>query len=287
MARAPRRKSTRKAARRKSPPAAAKKVVRGYGWVPDLPDQRDFLYRAIRVVPPVLPHQVDLRPSCSPVENQGNLGSCTANALVGALEFLENKNKKPFADLSRLFVYYNERVIEHTVKTDSGAMLRDGIKTLAKQGVCKEKTWPYIVSKFAVKPAAKCYKEAALHTITSYHRILTQDEMLECLADGYPFVFGFTVYESFGHPRWHKVDWCRCRSRENGSWADMPSSPWGMMMPRRDSSSAIHGGRTGAWAAISRCHSNTSRTGTCRTISGRSVQAKIFRSANESPAVTR
>ncbi len=200
MARAPRRKSTRKAARRKSPPAAPKKVIRGYGWVPDLPDQRDFLYRSIRVVPPVMPHQVDLRPSCSPVENQGNLGSCTANALVGALEFLENKNKKPFVDLSRLFIYYNERVIEHSVKTDSGAMLRDGIKTLAKQGVCREKIWPYVVSKFAVKPVAKCYKEAASHTITSYHRILTQDEMLECLAEGYPFVFGFTVYESFESP---------------------------------------------------------------------------------------
>ncbi len=200
MARAPRRKSTRKAARRKSPPAASKKVIRGYGWVPDLPDQRDYLFRTIRVVPPVLPHQVDLRPSCSPVENQGNLGSCTANALVGALEFLEIKNTKSFFDLSRLFVYYNERVIEHSVKTDSGAMLRDGIKTLAKQGVCMEKTWPYIISKFAVKPVAKCYKEAASHTITSYHRILTQDEMLECLAEGYPFVFGFTVYESFESP---------------------------------------------------------------------------------------
>ena len=198
MARSPRRKSTRKAARRKSSsPAAPKTTIRGYGWVPDLPDQRDFLYRSIRVAPPVLPHQVDLRSLCSPVENQGNLGSCTANALAGALEFLELKNKKPLVDLSRLFIYYNERVLEHTVKTDSGAMLRDGIKTLAKRGVCREKNWPYVVSKFAVKPTAKCYKEALTHTITSYHRILTLDEMLECLAEGYPFVFGFTVYESF------------------------------------------------------------------------------------------
>ncbi len=198
MARSPRRTSTHKAARRRVPSSAAlKKSVHAFGWVPDLPDQRDFLYRAIRVAPPVLPHQVDLRPMCSPVENQGNLGSCTANALVGALEFLEVKNKKPVVDLSRLFVYYNERVIEHTVKTDSGAMLRDGIKTLAKQGVCREALWPYVIGKFAVKPTAKCYKEAASRTITSYHRILTQDEMLECLAEGFPFVFGFTVYESF------------------------------------------------------------------------------------------
>lgn len=197
MARSPRRKSARKAPRRTSSPRPASKPVHGYGWVPDLPDQRDFLYRAIRMAPTVLPHDVDLRPDCSPVEDQGNLGSCTANALVGALEFLELKAKEPLVDLSRLFVYYNERVIEHTVKTDSGAMLRDGIKTLAKQGVCSEKRWPYIITKFAVKPTPKCYKEAASHTITSYHRILTLDEMLSCLAEGFPFVFGFTVYESF------------------------------------------------------------------------------------------
>ncbi len=197
MARSPRRKSSRKVARRKPTPRPSSKPVHGYGWVPDLPDQRDFLYSAIRMAPTVLPHDVDLRSLCSPIEDQGNLGSCTANALVGALEFLELKEKKPLVDLSRLFIYYNERVIEHTVKTDSGAMLRDGIKTLAKQGVCSEKLWPYIISKFAVKPTAKCYKDAATHTITSYHRILTLDEMLSCLAEGYPFVFGFTVYESF------------------------------------------------------------------------------------------
>jgi C1A family cysteine protease len=110
---------------------------------------------------------------------------------------LENKDGVPFIDMSRLFIYYNERAIEGSVKSDSGAMIRDGIKTLAKQGVCSEKTWPYVISKFSVKPTAACYKEAAQHQITSYERILTVDEMRTCLADGYPFVFGFTVYESF------------------------------------------------------------------------------------------
>jgi C1A family cysteine protease len=199
MARSPRRKisrakKTRRPVRRTPKP---KDTRHGYGWVPDLPDQRDYLYRAIRPAPTVLPHDVDLRPTCSPVEDQGNLGSCTANALVGALEFLEKKNGKQVTDLSRLFIYYNERVIEHTVKTDSGAMLRDGIKTLTKDGVCTEKRWPYVIRKFAVKPTPRCYKEALSHTITSYHRILTLEEMLACLAEGYPFVFGFTVYESF------------------------------------------------------------------------------------------
>lgn len=169
----------------------------GYGWIPDLPDHRDLLYSALRAAPPVLPENIDLRPSCSPVEDQGHLGSCTGNALAGALEFLELRDKVNFIDLSRLFIYYNERVIEGTARSDSGAMIRDGIKTLKRQGVCSEKKWPYVISKFAVKPKPTCYKEALEHQITSYHRILTVDEMRTCLAEGFPFVFGFTVYESF------------------------------------------------------------------------------------------
>lgn len=169
----------------------------GYGWTPDLPDQRDYKFSAIYKIPTKLPSSVDLRAQCSPVEDQGQLGSCTANSLAGALEFLERKDKIVFADLSRLFIYYNERVIEHTVSSDSGAMLRDGIKTLAKQGVCAEAKWPYVITRFTKKPSATCYKQAAAHQITSYQRLSTVDEMRACLADGYPFVFGFTVYESF------------------------------------------------------------------------------------------
>jgi C1A family cysteine protease len=182
---------------RKITPNPKKNKGPGYGWVPDLPDQRDILYSAVRPVPAVLPPAVNLQPLCSPVENQGNLGSCTSNALVGALEFLEKKDKVRFVNLSRLFVYYNERVIEHSVKSDSGAMIRDGIKTLKKQGVCHERKWPYVISKFAIKPSPACYKEAQDHQILSYQRILTLDQMRACLAESFPFVFGFTVYESF------------------------------------------------------------------------------------------
>jgi len=180
--------------------AASKKLIKKdtrFGWIPDVPDQRDYLLKTILRVPAKLPRKVDLRPSCSVVEDQGQLGSCTANALAGALEFLEMKDKVFFEDFSRLFIYYNERVIEHSVDSDSGAMLRDGIKTLAKQGVCDETRWPYVVSKFKIKPTAACYKDALNHQITSYHRILTLDEMRACLAEGFPFVFGFAVYESF------------------------------------------------------------------------------------------
>ncbi len=119
---------TRKAVSVRKHPA----VPNYYGWVPDLPDQRDYLYSAMRAVPAVLPPRVDLREKCSMVEDQGDLGSCTANALGGCVEFLEKKDVKKgkgvkFSDVSRLFIYYNERVLEHSVKSDSGAQIRDGI----------------------------------------------------------------------------------------------------------------------------------------------------------------
>jgi C1A family cysteine protease len=168
-----------------------------YGWIPDLPDKRDSLYGAVFKVPAKLPPKVDLRPQCPPIDNQGELGSCTAHALVGALEFLELKAGQPLVDLSRLFIYYNERVIEHDVNLDNGAMLRDGIKSLTKQGVCEETLWPYLITKFKQKPPKSCYTKARQHAISDYHRLATVDEMRACLASGYPFVFGFSVYDSF------------------------------------------------------------------------------------------
>jgi C1A family cysteine protease len=176
------------------------KVISWYGWLPDRPDQRDLYYTAIAAPPKKMPSSVDLRPACSSVENQGQLGSCTANALAGNLEFLEKQTGMPATDLSRLFIYYNERALEGNVSQDSGAMIRDGIKTLAKQGVCEESRWPYVTTKFSVKPPAACYQQGLQHQITSYHRIVTLQEMKMCLAEGYPFVFGFTVYESFESP---------------------------------------------------------------------------------------
>ncbi|MDR3674080.1 MAG: C1 family peptidase [Acidobacteriota bacterium] len=182
---------TKKAVR----PKPAKKIT--YGWNPDLPDHRDVLYGVVHRVGAPLPSSVDLRSICPAVENQGNLSSCTGNALAGVLEILEVKDKAPFQNLSRLFIYYNERVIEHSVKSDGGAAIRDGIKTLVKQGVCTEKKWPYTQNKWNVKPPKSCYTEASKHQVTSYQRIQTLDEMRACLADGFPFVFGFSVYESF------------------------------------------------------------------------------------------
>ena len=94
--------------------------IQHYGWHPDLPDQRDYLFSMVYKAAVALPSSVDLRSKCPPIEDQKKLGSCTANALVGALEFLEVKDGVSFVALSRLFVYYNERVIENTVTSDSG-----------------------------------------------------------------------------------------------------------------------------------------------------------------------
>lgn len=168
-----------------------------YGWTPDRPDYRDKLYAAIAKPPKKLPAAVDLRSGCSAVENQGELGSCTANALVGNLEFLEKQAGRRVTNLSRLFVYYNERAMEGTINDDAGAAIRDGVKSLVKLGVCSETKWPYVIGKFTVKPPAPCFKEALQHQVLSYHRIVTLLEMRRCLAEGFPFVFGFTVYDGF------------------------------------------------------------------------------------------
>src|SRR5262249_49994541 len=128
--------------------------------------------------------------------------NCTANAIAGAIEFdqMKQKQSSPFVP-SRLFVYYNERVIEGTVKQDAGAMIRDGVKSVNRLGAPPESLWPYLISKFSQKPPAPAYKEALNHQVVSYQRVARDlAQMRGCLASGYPFVFGFTVYESFESP---------------------------------------------------------------------------------------
>ena len=170
-----------------------------YGWVPDLPDQRDHMFAAPSAVLASIPAAVDLRPKCPPVLDQGQLGSCTANAIGNAHLFDQMKQSAAKTFLpSRLFIYYNERAMEGTVATDSGAMIRDGIKSIAQQGVCAEADWPYLIAKFKNKPTAACYKKALAHQALTYRRLLQNPtQMKSCLASGDPFVFGFTVYESF------------------------------------------------------------------------------------------
>lgn len=164
-------------------------IGRKYGFKRQLMDHRDFKYALIKPQGVVLPSSVDLSGKCGTPFNQGQLGSCTANALAGAMDFIRQG-----LIASRLFIYYNERVIEDTVSYDAGANLRDGIKSLASQGVCRETLWAYDVFKFAVKPPQACYDLALKDVIKSYHALDTLDDMKSCLAEGFPFVFGFTVY---------------------------------------------------------------------------------------------
>jgi C1A family cysteine protease len=166
--------------------------------VPDLPDARDYLYSAPEKVLASLPTKVDLRSKFQKIYDQGQLGSCTANAIGAAFEFDQRKQGLKDFMPSRLFIYYNERAIEGTVDTDSGAMIRDGIKSVAKLGVCTEKTWPYLIDQFRDKPPKPAYDEALKHQAVLYRRVLSSLHQLQgCLADGYPIVFGFSVYESF------------------------------------------------------------------------------------------
>jgi len=157
------------------------------------------MYRAPARMAGALPRSVDLRPGCPLVYDQGQLGSCTANAIAAALQF--DQIKQGASDVfapSRLFIYYNERVIENTVDEDAGAMIRDGIKSVAKEGAPHETLWPYDISKFQNKPTPAAYKDAAKHRAILYQRLdQTLQQLKGCLASGYPFVFGFSVYESF------------------------------------------------------------------------------------------
>ena len=171
---------------------------RRYGWRRDLPDFRDQ-YLKIEMPLESLPASVDLRPNCPPVYNQGELGSCTANAIAGLVQFDELKLKRPVtATPSRLFVYYNERLMEGSVGSDSGAALRDGIKSLNTYGFCPETMWPYIIAKFTTKPSQACYANAKQHIVQQYQRVpQTAAGIKSVLASGFPVVFGATLYGSF------------------------------------------------------------------------------------------
>jgi C1A family cysteine protease len=132
------------------------------------------------------------------VVDQGNLGSCTANAIVAAFQYDLIKQKLKIFTGSRLFVYYNERLMESDVGQDNGAMIRDGIKSLNTYGVCAETTWPYVVSRFAVKPSTTAYTQAKLNKALAYYNVAVSSSAIKtALAAGYPVVIGISVYESF------------------------------------------------------------------------------------------
>jgi C1A family cysteine protease len=174
-------------------------LARGYGWVRDDPDSRDHHYVAPAEILRRPPKKADLRPLLPPAYNQRQMNSCTANAIAAAMEFEEmRQGAKKTRTPSRLFIYYNERVIEGNVQKDAGARIRDGIKTVAKQGDCPEELWPYRKRNLKLRPPRECYLRARHYKAVEYQRIGQKlEDLKSCLASGFPFVFGIKVFESF------------------------------------------------------------------------------------------
>jgi C1A family cysteine protease len=181
-----------------------KRLNKWYGWIPDLPDKRDLLFAAPRKVS--LPETVDLRAEMPEVYDQGALGSCTANATGAAFQYelrrqLQATGGKPEAMFvpSRLFLYYNSRAVEGTIKEDAGAMIRDVIKVSNKLGMVPETLWPYSDkgTRFMKKPYVKVFREALKHQVLKYQRVVGVNGIKQALALGFPVVAGFSVYDSF------------------------------------------------------------------------------------------
>jgi C1A family cysteine protease len=162
-------------------------------WVSDKPDTRDYRYSITQKVSPNL---VDLRPYCSPIENQGSLSSCTGQAIAGAIELLNKRNGKP-TDVSRLFIYYYERLLLGTVDYDSGAYIRDGIKATNHYGASLESLWPHDIRKFKQEPITEAKNDALNRKVTRYERVTSFDGCIDALNNGYPVIMGFHVYTSF------------------------------------------------------------------------------------------
>lgn len=176
------------------------RTVKGYGWKPDLPDPRDFLFapgpEAFLTLPDLV--RLDQEPEMPEVYDQGQLGSCTANGIGAAWEFQRAKQGLDSPMPSRLFLYYNERRLEGSEGYDAGAYIRDGFKSLANDGICPETTWPYDIGRFAEQPPDEAYLEAQQAQSLTYERVRREpDHWQAALAARQLVVFGFTVFDSF------------------------------------------------------------------------------------------
>lgn len=191
----------------------------GMGWHPDLPDFRDHTTEAASVkkiltkstllksASKALPVTVDLRKWCSPIENQGNLGSCTAHAGVGMLEYYERRTTGKHLDASRLFLYKVTRQLMG-FKGDDGAYLRETMKAMVLFGIPPEKYWPYKVADYNEEPGNFCYCFAQNYKALEYYRLdppgktpsSTLTAIKRNLAAELPAMFGFSVYSSLPSP---------------------------------------------------------------------------------------
>ena len=189
----------------------------GMGWLPDYPDFRDYTEEhedVSNILTPTglikaaksLPAAVDLRQWCSPIEDQGSIGSCTAHAGVGIVEYYEKKAFGKYIDASRLFLYKVTRNLSHWTG-DTGAFLRTTMGALVLFGAPPEEYWQYKIADFDKEPTAFCYAFAQSYQAIKYYRHdppgTAKDVLLnrikKYLAAGHPSIFGFTVYSSLGH----------------------------------------------------------------------------------------
>jgi C1A family cysteine protease len=183
------------------------------GLVKDRPDHRDIKYQLKPKTVSILetkrrfPEFIDLRNKCPYVYNQGPLGSCTGHGIGGSIHIDRMKLQLPDMTPSALFIYYNERDMMGTVMEDSGASIRDGVKSINIYGVCSSEVWPYIIAKFAEKPPVSVYQEALKHPKIRYERVdnTRLDDIKGVLFEGYPIVFGCDVYTSFDTPETAKT----------------------------------------------------------------------------------
>ena len=158
------------------------------------PDDRDYRLMSISRLPPAT--RIDLRNQLPPVYDQGSLGSCTANAVGAMFQYMQDSDKRFMP--SRLFLYYNTRALDNTTGIDAGATLRDTMKSLANQGVCPEPLWPYVISRFAIKPSDASYVAAAPYSASVYVSVpQNQASIEELLSKNFVIAFGFLVYRSF------------------------------------------------------------------------------------------
>lgn len=167
----------------------------GLGWVRQKLDHRDVIYSAS---PVDIRKNVDLRPDMPPVYDQGQTGSCVANATAAAFQYSRMAQSLPNWVPSRLFIYWNARSYEGTTNSDAGSECRDGVKVVAKLGVCPENNWSYDESMVTVRPNDESFTIASHAKAIQYAAVKQSlEHILSCLRHGLPIIFGTNVFQSF------------------------------------------------------------------------------------------